>query len=378
MVCSSKEARMLSPNVSPRALLRRCVAPRRFDADAGAYDDMVAPPSALIGADGRYPSGWYSEPPANINVEGSAKGGWRRLHRWFFVHFDSEDLFVSANLIDLRLGGNAGIVVLDKRTGEFTVNAKTGLLLNNGVQISEDFRRFHDRHTGSSITISADDRHLTFSLSIDGVTLEGRASALFDRPFVQSTRLGDTLGTLQMWGNLRLDEGRLTRDGVVTELPAGLYGAYDRSLGHRRLLENWNWIAACGAATAGETTVPFALHAALDRAGARPHVDGRKFALWVGDRFAKLSQLRFDYSYTDKRALETTAWRITSDRGADCWVDLVFTPRFHRRDAHRIPMLFNVDHSQYFGEVCGEVCADGARYRVSDVFATTEDSMMVV
>lgn len=373
---------MLSPRMSIRNTLRRRMAPARFAADFGAYDTMSAPPETLIQPDGSYAAGWYDAPPARLELDRNTQAGWRRLHRWFFVHFDSDELFVGANLVDLRLGGNAGIIVLDKRTGKFTVAGDTGLLWNNGVHISEDCRRFEDRRTGSMMAMSADDRTLEFDLDVDGVRFTGRASELFAQPFVQSTRLGASLGTLQMWGNLRLDEGSVTIKGRRVDLQPGLYGAYDRSLGHRRLLENWNWVASCGEATRDRDgqTLPFALHAARDRADARPQVDGSKYLLWLGDRFLKLPDLRFEYTYTDAAALETTRWRIVSPRSKDqeAWVDLSFTPRFHRRDAHRVPLVLNVDHSQYFGSLNGTVRLDGETFTVRDVFATTEDSRMTV
>lgn len=368
---------MLARWNSPRTALRRHLTADFYDPHPGAYDVMAPPPSELIDASGSYPAGWYTEPPATLNLD-RTKAGWRRLHRWFFLHFDSEDLFIGANLIDLRFGGNAGIVELNKRTGEFTVHSATGLAFNNEVKISEDCREFRDEKTDSFVRITSDDQNLSFKLDIHGVTFEGEASALFDRPFVQSTRLDETLGTLQMWGNLTLDSGRLIKNGVTRELSPGLYGAYDRSVGHRRLLENWNWIVACGEAVHGVEAVPFALHAAADRSDARPRVDGRKSALWVGNRFVKITDLVFEYEYTDQAALKTTPWRVHSSKNKVHWVDLVFHQQFHRRDTHRIPLLFNVDHSQYFGEITGEVCVDGKVHDVAQVFATTEDSRMVI
>ena len=364
---------------SLRANVRQRFAPRAYDAEGADYAQMTDAPDGVIGPDGGYRPGWFASAPDALNLEANAQAGWRRLHRWFFIHFDSADYFVGANLIDLRLGGNVGLVVLDKRTGDFTTKSATGLLLNNGITISSDGRCFSDLKTSSTIRISSDDTALDFRIAVDGLVFEGRARALFDRPFVQSTRLSEHLGALQLWGNLMLEEATLTLPGRAPVKMADLYGCYDRSMGHRRLVENWNWIAACGPATAPDgESVDFALHAALDRPGARPQVDGQKYALWLGDHFVKLPELQFDYDYVDAKALSTTAWRIHSPADHRVWIDLTFTPGHHRRDAHAIPLLFEVDHSQYFGALSGTVSVDGVAYRVDGVFATTEDSMMVV
>lgn len=375
---------MLRPPSLPSAripLRRLTLAPSYASPDA-RYDTMVSPPATLL-ADGRYLPGWFSEEPARLNTFDNAEAGWRRLHRWFFLHFDSPDYFIGANIADLRLGGNVGIIVLDKRTGHFEVAERTALLLNNKVAISDDCRAFCDPTSGSYIRMLEDAEGPTggveFGLFVGDTRLVGQASAQFARPFVQSTRLGDALGTFQVWGNLRLEAATLTLNDTEIVLPSGSHGAFDRSLGHRRLLENWNWVATCGEARRGSDTVPFALHAALDRSGARPIVDAHKFVLWLGDEMVKVDDLRFDYDYLDEAERKTSAWRIHSRRTeGKPWVDLRFDPDFHRRDLKRIPLILNVDHSQYFGNLNGQVCAGGEICEVVDVFATVEDSMMVV
>ena len=62
--------------------------------------------------------------------------------------------------------------------------------------------------------------------------------------FVQSTRYPKNQGCLQWWGNLRLESGRLRIKDRTQTLPAGSRGGYDRTLGHRRRYQNWNWISA--------------------------------------------------------------------------------------------------------------------------------------
>jgi hypothetical protein len=254
----------------------------------------------------------------------------------------------------------------------------TALLHRNGVEIDGPARLFRDSRTGSAISIDPDDRVVHFDVAADGARVCGSATALFDHPFTQSTGFHGGHGTLQTWGNLRLNRATLTTDAGTVALPAGSYGAYDRSLGHRRPLEAWNWIVAVGSATRASdgAQVDVALHAARDRPAARPQVEGRKFVLWVGDRCLKLEDLSFEYQTLDHKRRTTTPWRL---RGTgDAHADLTFEPLHVRHDHHRVPLVFEVDHLQYFGNLSGDAVVDGETYILKNVFATTEDSRMAV
>ncbi len=368
----------LSRYLSVRRLLRTIRTPPQVIAPAGTYSTLREPPSALLAADGSYQAGWFRRSPKDINIS-SAGTRSRRYHRWFFVHFDSDDYFVSANLIDLQIGGNAGIVVLNKRTGVFSLATETRFWRRNFVKISPDCREFHDARGDRFIRIAEDDSRIDFDLVVKGMSLKGSAASHL-QPFVQTTAFEHGRGTHQQWGNMTLINGRLSIDGKQIELQQGSAGAYDRSFGHRRLLENWNWIIASGMATSESgKTVPFALQAAHDRSLARPVAYGQKYALWIGDHFLKLPSLSFEYDYVNRRTLDTTAWKIFSPRGeGNAFVDLQFDPHHHRCEQVRVPLAFHVDHSNYFGALNGEVVVNNERFEIRDVFAATEDSMMVL
>lgn len=361
---------------SVRRWVRRHLTASHFAGDRSVYAHMTEPPDHLLD-DGSYAPGWFVRSPSDLGLD-TAVASRRRLHQWFFLHFDSDDLFVGANIVDLALGGNIGVIVLDKTRSDFDVTSDTGLLHRNFVAIDSSARRFEDRRTGSFIEVDEADRRVSFRLTAGETCLAGVAEEVFARPFVQSTAFGDGLGALQTWGNLRLVEATLTSGGVTRALPAGMLGCYDRSVGHRRWMENWNWIAACGEVEGPDGPVPFALHAATDRDLARPKVQADKQVLWVGEHLRKVRDLSFSYAYIDEEALLTSAWTIRSNPRAPAWVDLRFQPAHHRRDAHRVPLLFQVDHSQYFGRLDGTIGMEGQRYEVRGVYATTEDSMMMV
>ena len=344
-----------------------------------SYDDMLAPPESVLDAHGDYIPGWWTRAPDGLGVSASSASS-RRLHRWFFAHFDTEQFFVGFNIIDLALGGNSGVVILDKQTGAFSVQSATGLLHRNGVRISDDHRAFRDQRTGSCIAIDTTEEVLEFDVSAHGYRVVGRARALFERPFVQCTAFHRGHGTLQSWGNLLLEEAEITWDGRSVKLPGGCYGAYDRSFGHRRPLEAWNWLVAVGEArrVSDDARVPFSVHLARDRERARPQSDSQKFALWVDDSFGKLQDVTFDYRVLDARTRATTSWHVASRSSSEGTIDLIFEPEHIRRDVHRVPLVLDVDHLQYFGAVKGEISLHGERYLVEDVFATAEDSRMVI
>lgn len=351
--------------------------PARVVAESSGYDTLSAPPRQLIRDDGNYRTGWFTHFDGDVNLSASPVAA-RHLHQWFFVHFDTPDYFVGMNIAHLGLGGNTGIVVLDKRSGEFSVESETGILLRNPVRISRQSRRFVDERQRAVIAIDDRDQRLDFDVRTRSLRVLGAANALFERPFVQSTRFHGGHGTLQSWGNFAISDATLQLGGRRVRIPEGTLGAYDRSLGHRRPLENWNWLVATGRANDAETgeEALFSVHLARDRAAARPQVDARKFSLWLGAHHVKLHDVRFEYAITDPTTRASSTWHVVSAPGP-AEVALTFAPLFHRRDRHHIPLLLRVDHSQYFGELSGEIVLHGKRYLVQKVFASAEDSRMI-
>ncbi len=364
------------PGVSLRGAIRSHLSPQTVDTEPVLYSGIQESPSELINADGNYQPGWFRSFDGRLNVQESPAGK-RRFHRWFYIHFDAGDFFVGANIADLALGGNSGIVVLDKRTGKFEVASQTGLIVWNGVQISPDCRHFMDHRNHSRLEINDDDSTVVFDLRVRGFRLSGRASALFD-PFVQSTAFHAGHGTLQSWGNLTLDHGWLETPHGAWELEPGAMGIYDRSLGHRRPIENWNWLVTSGTLEVDDSQDnQFALHLAVDQTLARPRVDSQKACLWVAGKQVKLTGVTIAYA-CDEETKDTGEWRIQSAGDGAGRIDLRFSAKHHRRDKHQFPFLMLVDHNQYFGEVTGRVELDGASYEIRSAFGTAEDSLMII
>ena len=363
----------------PRTLLhtlRRLSTPR-FEQRTD-YMKLATPPEQLIGPDGRYRAGWYDSFDGELNVDQADAGG-RRFQRWFHLHFDSDRYFVVTNIAHLNLGGNVALLVLDKETGEFHEAADTRMLWRNKIAVDDRCRRFDDPHTGSWVELSPDETTVRFRVACDGLAFEGVAKAIFERPYVQCTRYHRGNGSLQWWGNLSLETGRLFLNGAEITLPADTWGGYDRTIGHRRPVQNWNWVATIGRGVDTQTGEPvsYALSAATDQAQALPIANAAKNSLWIDGAHYKLPELMFDYEITDPASRDTGTWHLTCD-GAQGSVDLTIEPRFRRRETKQTPLLYDVDFNQYYGDLRGRVRAGGREVTIEGGFALAEDAWLVM
>ena len=363
----------------PRTLLYtlRELWPPRFEQRTD-YLTLAEPPARLIDEDGRYRPGWYPAFEGELNVDQVRAGG-RRFQRWFHLHFDTDRYFVVTNIAHLNLGGNVALLVLDKETGEFYEAAETRMLWRNQIRVDAGCRRFDDGATGSFVELSADGQTVRFHIICGGLGFRGVAKALFQRPYVQCTQYHRGTGSLQWWGNLVIEKAALTLESEVISLPSGAWGGYDRTVGHRRPVQNWNWVAAIGCGVDAETGEPvsYALSAATDQSRALPRADVAKHSLWIDGEQHKLPELRFEYEITDAETRDTSAWRLRceSTRGA---VDLTIEPRFRRRERKRTPLLYDVDFNQYYGDLRGRVGAGGRTVIIEDGFALAEDAWLVM
>lgn len=356
--------------------LRRWRTPRfRQETD---YLKLVAPPERLVGPDGRYRAGWYPHFDGELNVTDADTGG-RRFQRWFHLHFDSERYFIVSNIAHLNLGGNVALLVLDKDTGEFFEAAETRMLWRNGITVDANCRRFDDAHTGSWVELSPDEQTVRFRIACAKLSFEGVAHAVFERPYVQCTRYHRGNGSLQWWGNLAIETAHLVLNGSRVELPEGTLGGYDRTIGHRRPVQNWNWVATIGRGVDAETGAPvsYALSAATDQALALPIANAAKNSLWIDGVHYKLPELSFDYEITDAERWDTGHWRLTCSSGQEA-IDLVIEPRFRRREQKQTPLLYDVDFNQYYGELRGRVRAGGREVVIHEGFALAEDAWLVM
>jgi hypothetical protein len=335
-------------------------------------------PERLISSDGTYNAGWFEEFTGEINFEASSAFK-ISLHRFFHLTIDTGRYFLVWNIADFNRAGNTAILVVDKQTGEFHQQSKTGLFARNRVSVSSDGRRFFDGANNSFIDVSDPDGRITFSVHAGKLHFSGQAEQALGPPLVQCTRFHRGRGSLQWYGNMRLLHGTLTLGRQVVLLPAGCLGTFDRTAGHQRGLQNWNWIAGVGRARCVQQgcVMDLGLQVHQDLAGAKPRIQSKKHVVWVDAQLFKIPTAKFDYEITDPQTRETGPWRITSDggRSGDDWFDLTLMPQFQRRE-HRERVLLNVDFNQYYGELTGAVCVRGRVWELEPMFAVAEDSRL--
>lgn len=359
----------------------------RLDAATGintSSDDGVdyltqreAPP-AIIGPDGRYVPGWFNGFDGEMNLDRSNALS-LALQRWFHLSIDAGDYFIVCNLANLTRAGNVALLVAHKKSGVFDHASRTRLIPNVKVEVMDDARHFACTDTGSFIRVSADGQRFHISLHVDHLHLQAIARHALGPALVQSTRFQRGRGSLQFYSNLELEHGLLTLKDRVVVLPPGSLGTVDRTVGHQRGLQHWNWIACAGVAwdRTRKEQVQFGLQVAKDQVDARPIVRSQKYVVWLKEGLYKLPSAAFEYEITDEKTRSTTPWRIRSTEAGDDWLDLRFDPRFQRRE-QRDGVLAKGDFNQYYGEVSGRIRVSGRSLVLDGVFAVTEDSRLEI
>ncbi len=339
------------------------------------YLQLAPPAPALIGEDGRYAAGWYPRWDGDLNLDATNAFG-MAFQRWFHLTIDAGRWFLIFHIADLHRAANTSISIADKETGQFDQVSLTRLPPNAEVEVDAGHRRFEDPTTGSVIWTSEDHQELRFSVHAEHLHLVGVGRHTLGDPFVQVTRYQRGRGALQWYGNFALTHGVMVRGDDIVPLPTGSLGTYDRTLGHQRGLQSWNWIALAGEARCVQSgaITTLALQVQEDRPDARPRVASRKHVLWVGDRLHKVPEARFDYAAVDDEG-GTTPWRIASPTRGARWLDLLFTPAFQRRDQKSLVMM-KADFRQYYGRVDGSVHVDGSTWNLDGVFAVSEESSL--
>ena len=161
--------------------------------------------------------------------------------------------------------------------------------------------------------------------------------------------------------------------GEPYEIPSGAMGLYDRTVGHRRRRQNWNWVASIGEAVDGTR---FAIQASQDRPRALPYRWIHKAGIWWDGKLVKAAPgARF--LYEPSQAAEKP-WRVHLGEGAAPCASLVFEPRFRREETKRIPGVLNAKFQQFYGSLSGsiELMGISERLEVRDVFTVAEDSRL--
>ncbi|MEL6350062.1 MAG: DUF2804 family protein, partial [Myxococcota bacterium] len=288
---------------------------------------------------------------------------------------ETQTHFIVCNLADLGRAGNVALLVVNKETGDFHHRSKHRIFPRNTLQVDNRVERFTDPESGSFVTI--DRQRVRFAIHLDELHIIGEATLALGPPLVQVTRFQRGRGSLQWYGILQVVHGTLQIGGDVSPLPVGALGTYDRTAGHQRGLQNWNWIATVGTATHSTLgSQPVGIQIARDRDLAHPRVEGKKNVVWMNDQLVKIPDVSFGYDYTDPEAKETGPWQIQSPADqTDDRFDLTFTPRHHRREK-RGGVLINVDFNQYYGEVSGDIVIHGERWTLQPTFAVCEESLL--
>lgn len=333
-------------------------------------------PDAMIGPDGTYNAGWYEGFTGAFNV-GATNAFDLSFQTWFHLTIDTPERFIVCNLADLAKVGNTAILVSNKETEGFDHVSLTRVSPQVLLNVDETFRRFEDPTTHSVAVVSPDDQEVRFSIHAGALHLAGVARAAIAPPFVQITRFHRGRGSLQWYGNLELEHGVLALGDTIIPLPRGALCTYDRTMGHQRGIQSWNWVAAVGMAVDEATgrQARLAVQIARDRPAARPVVLSQKYVVWVEGEVHKVASAAFEYDYTDEAAKETSPWRIYSPEPGESWVDLRFTPRFHRRDKKEL-VIATSDFNQYYGALTGRLKVGGRVWRLDEVFAVTEESFL--
>ena len=344
-------------------------APETVDLSADDLFTLRDPPPTLIDDQGQYQGGWYNGPIETLNTEAST-GPPGDFKRFLHVQFDDPDWFVVGNIADMGSASNVALLAVEKATGTFHDVSLSGLFADNRVEVNPAHTRFTDPTTHSTLTL--EDGALTMDLHAEGLDLVGTASPAFDALFTQVTRFHPGHGSYQTWGIVSVDALTLTVDGQDIALAPGSFGAYDRTLGHQRRAQSWNWLATAGMATDVDTgdVVPFALQFGKDREDARPQVEGLKYPAWAGEDFGKVTEVDFDYT-ADPETRETGEWRITGPE-----VDLRFVPEHHRRERVGQIWIAETDFNQYYGTLSGTFTLAGRTWQVDEVFAVCEESLI--
>jgi hypothetical protein len=352
-------------------------SPRMVD-HAVDYLQRQPGPERIISEDGTYNAGWFEDFTGDFNF-GDSSAFDMAMHRWFHVTIDAPDHFIVWNLADFSRAGNTAVLVAYKKTGRFEHASITRLFNLNDIQVDPPHRHFQDPNSNSFTAVDEHEGRFRFSMHADHIHISGVAERVLGPAMVQCTRFHRGRGSLQWYGCVRLVHGTLTVGDEVIQLAPGSFGTYDRTMGHQRGLQGWNWIATVGEAIGPDgQRAQMGIQVARDIDGrAVPVVSSKKYIVWVDGQVAKVPHAEFTYESNDGR--ETGPWRIHSHEGdvpeGEDGMDLHFHPDFHRRE-QKAAGLMVADFNQYYGEVHGSVVINGQRWELLPTFAVTEDSLL--
>lgn len=340
------------------------------------YDVQRPGPDAMVGSDGNYVGGWWSDWTGTINPS-DASGPDSALKGWIHLSFQTDNQFIVTNIADLSRAANTSLLVVDQDTGEIHYVTQRYAFGDNVLEVSDDGSELSNPADGSYSRV-LDDGTIEFGIFAAPMRLEGTAVPV-NPALIQTTRSVPGYGWLQFYGNLEIVSATLdTGDGPV-DLPAGTLGTLDRTLGHRSTIQSWNYLSAVGEATntAGETAL-ISLQMAKDKDDASPKVTALKYGAWVDDDLFKLKDIAFDYDVLDAETGETGDWHISSPEGEDDVLDATFTPNHLRLENTDFLWYVHTDFKQYYGTLQGTLTHDGETWTLDGMTALAEDSLLIL
>ncbi len=356
-------------------LLLGCADPVVDNAE-DRYDEQRPGPEALVDQDGDYVGGWWSEWTGEINPE-DASGRESALKGWIHLSFETDDAFIVTNIADLARASNTALLVVDKASGDMKNVSLRYAFGDNLLTVSPNWDELENPADGSYSRF-LEDGSIEFGIFAEDMSFEGTAIP-FGPPLIQTTRSVPGYGWLQFYGTVEIVEATLDRGDGPEEIPAGTIGSFDRTLGHRSTIQNWNYLSAVGLATSssGEQEL-VSLQIAKDQEGASPKIDALKYAVWVGEELFKLPDVSFDYEILDEDTRETSDWSISSPEGEDAVLTVTVRPDHHRRDQQDFLWYVHADFNQYYGPLNGTLVHDGETWTMTDLFALVEDSLLIL
>lgn len=325
------------------------------------------PPASIIDANGEYRPGWYKHYHYAPNITESAAPK-RRLQYWFHIHCESQTHYFSANIAQLGLVGNVSLLIIDKHNGNIIHSSQKKWLWANRIQQTGGCAVIWDPNSGS--TVSQNERGvIEFSFHTTEGSWSGRAKPDIGPPFVQSTPASKGFGSLQWWGPIRILSANVSTEQIQLNIPEGVLGGFDRTIGHRLRRQHWNWLCTQGRAIDNrQRQHEFAIQMAVDNLRPKNSIHPKKLNLWIHNRLHKFERIQF---------IKGNSWTITAqgDRAAED-LDLCFTPTWHRREKNGHPAIFGGHFQQLFGPIRGTIKVNGQYYKIDEPFALVEDSKL--
>jgi hypothetical protein len=129
--------------------------------------------------------------PATLDNRDDASGADGAWKGWLHVNLSTDRYFISANLADLNNAANTALLIVDRETGEITSASINDTFGDKQMTAADDFSEVVNDRNGSRVAVDGVE-HIEFEMVADALTMTGSASALYERPFIQTSRYHDS------------------------------------------------------------------------------------------------------------------------------------------------------------------------------------------